>query len=146
MNLNDKLNLKNNSINNNHVINDNKNNDKNDDSSETKQRKYNSEFRKKLVLKMNKIKNKNDFIHIFNIIEQEVGKDFSVNKNGIFFNVNSLTDHTIYKINEFLSSIFDSNNTETESKIIYSSNENDIMDTHTPKLSNQEKQIVKKIF
>jgi hypothetical protein len=111
-----------------------------------KPRKYNAEFRKKIALKINKLKDKNDFINLFNIIESDIGNDMSVNKNGIFFNLNILSDGCIDKINNYLLKILD-NNTETETKIKYQTYNQDDLDNGNkigPKLSNQEKNILKK--
>lgn len=111
-----------------------------------KQRKYNAEFRKKIALKINKLKDKKDFINLFNIIESDIGNDMSINKNGIFFNLNILSDGCIDKINNYLLLILD-NNTETETKIKYQSYNCDELETINnigPKLSNQEKNILKK--
>jgi hypothetical protein len=49
-------------------------------------RKFNSNFRNKIVLKISKLTNKKDFVNIFNIIQGEVGDEVSVNRNGIFIN------------------------------------------------------------
>ena len=111
-----------------------------------KQRKFNAEFRKKLALKINKLKDKKDFINLFNIIESDIGNDMSVNKNGIFFNLNILSDNCINKINDYLLFALDTN-TETETKIKYHSYNQDELETSNkvgPKLSNQEKNILKK--
>ena len=43
-----------------------------------KERKFSSTVRRKIVNKLSKIKNKTDFINIFNLIESELGKDISI--------------------------------------------------------------------
>jgi hypothetical protein len=58
-------------------------------------RKYNSSYRRKLVNKITKIKDKKDFVNIFNLIQLELGKDISINRNGIFFNINSIKYKTL---------------------------------------------------
>ena len=63
-------------------------------------RKFNSLYRRKIVNKINKLKEKKEFITIFNIIRPELDKDISVNKNGIFFNINALSDYSIEKIEQ----------------------------------------------
>jgi hypothetical protein len=65
-------------------------------------RKYNSVFRKILVSKCENIKNKEDLISIFNIIKKDIGNNFSSNRNGIFININILTDNCINELCEFV--------------------------------------------
>ena len=108
-------------------------------------RKYNSKFRSKIVLKISKLTEKKDFVNVFNIIKLEVGDEVSMNRNGIFININLLSDFTIEKINDYLNENNDNTTaTETENKIKYkpySVEEN----STTHKLSNHEKSILKKI-
>ena len=68
-------------------------------------RKYNSVFRKKLVNKFENIKNKEDLLDIFNIITEDIGDNFSSNRNGIFFNMNILSDKCIDNLMIFLEKI-----------------------------------------
>jgi hypothetical protein len=58
-------------------------------------RKFNSLFRKKLVSKFEKIKNKSEYIELYNIIVNDIGNNFSSNRNGIFINMNLLSDECI---------------------------------------------------
>ena len=109
-------------------------------------RKFNSLYRTKIVNKINRLKEKKDFITIFNIVRLELGKDISINKNGIFFNINALSDNCIEQIDFFLNSILETV-TESETKIKYKPYFIDDMDQVNklgPKLSNQEKSIIKK--
>ena len=104
-------------------------------------RKFTSIYRKKLINKMNKLKDKKDFVTIFNIVQSELGKDISINRNGIFFNINSLSDSCIEKLDTFLTSVCDTNTvTETENKIKYKPYTVDELENVNklgPKLSNQ---------
>jgi hypothetical protein len=109
-------------------------------------RKFSSSCRRKLVNKINKIKDKKDFVTIFNIVQLELGKDISINRNGIFFNINSLSDSCVEKLDLFLNTICETA-TETETKIKYKPYSIDELETVNklgPKLSNQEKSIIKK--
>ena len=112
-------------------------------------RKYSSSFRRKIVLRITKLKEKKDFVKIFNIIQSEIGKDLSINRNGIFFNINLLSDDCIQSLNNYLNEINDITSiTESEPKILYKPYNVDEIDTVNklgPKLSNQEKSILKKI-
>ena len=112
-------------------------------------RKFSSSFRRKLVLKISKLKDKKDFVNIFNIIQNELGKEISINRNGIFFNMNLLSDESIDSLDRYLTDLVD-NTTITESEVKikykpYSVNEIDNVNKLGPKLSNQEKSIIKKI-
>ena len=57
-----------------------------------KNRKYNSSFRKKLLTKLEYFQDKNDLIDIYNIIFIDIGNNISSNINGIFINLNMLSD------------------------------------------------------
>jgi len=61
-------------------------------------RKYNSEFRKKLVTKLDYFKDKDDLIEIYNIITSNNFTNYSSNVNGYFFNLNCLDDICIDKL------------------------------------------------
>lgn len=112
-------------------------------------RKFNSLFRKKLLSKFEKIKNKNDYINIFNIIVEDIGTDFSSNRNGIFININILSDRCITKLVSFIEENLNSNTTQTETEKInykaYKIDEIEMISDMGHKLSNQEKNIIKRI-
>jgi hypothetical protein len=112
-------------------------------------RKFNSNFRRKIVLKISKLKEKKDLVNVFNIIQNELGKELSINRNGIFFNINLLSDMTILELEKYFCENTDCNTiTETETKIQYKPYSVDDLEQVSklgPKLSNQEKSILKKI-
>lgn len=112
-------------------------------------RKFNSNFRRKIVLKISKLKEKKDLVNVFNIIQNELGKELSINRNGIFFNINLVSDTCIIDLEKYLSENTDLNTiTETENKIKYKPYSVDELETVNklgPKLSNQEKSLLKKI-
>ena len=85
-------------------------------------RKYNTIIRKKLVGKFDKIKDKSDYMAIYNIITQDIGNNFSTNRNGIFINMNLLSDECIEKLLEFVNDKLNLtlSSTETE-KVNYKS-------------------------
>ena len=110
-------------------------------------RKYNTVIRKKLVNKFEKIKDKTDLITIYNIISQDIGNNFSSNRNGIFINMNILSDDCVEKLLEFVNDKLNSSLTETD-KVNYKSykfDEVEIISEMGHKLSNQEKNIIKRI-
>ncbi len=111
-------------------------------------RKYNSTFRKILKTKISKLTNKSNFIQIYKIVNNELDNKLSINRNGIYFNLNLLSDKCIEDINAILENNDNLNETNTEqSKIIY---ETYNKETHIEnfingyKLTNQEKSLIKK--
>ena len=112
-------------------------------------RKYNTEFRKKLVSKFDKLKSKSDYIDIYNIIVEDIGNNFSSNRNGIFINMNILSDKCIDKLIEFMEDKLNLNMTQTENEKVnykaYKIDDVEIISEMGHKLSNQEKNIIKRI-
>ena len=112
-------------------------------------RKYNTVIRKKLVNKFEKIKEKSDLITIYNIISQDIGNNFSSNRNGIFINMNILSDDCIKKLLEFVNEKLNSSLSVTETEKVnyksYKFDEVEIISEMGHKLSNQEKNIIKRI-
>lgn len=121
-----------------------------------KLRKFNSQYRKKLITKLNKLfegtKNKEDSFNIYNIINEDIGTNFSTNRNGIFINMNILSDNCIQKLTEYIDSINKDPIilSETENQIVpeykaYKIDEIEYISNIGTKLSNQEKHIIKRI-
>ena len=111
-------------------------------------RKYNSEFRKKLVSKFENIKDKNDLFTLYNMIIDDIGTNVSSNRNGIFINMNILSDNCIKYIVEFVDDKLKVNNIHMDSdsinyKIYKFDDIECLSDKH--KLSNQERNIIKRI-
>lgn len=114
---------------------------------EKKPRKYNTEYRKKLASKFDKIKDRSDLHNIYNIITKDIGTNFSSNRNGIFINMNIISDDCIDKLVEYIE---DKNNLSLtmSDKVNYKSykfDDIDIISETGQKLSNQEKNIIKRI-
>jgi hypothetical protein len=97
--------------------------------------KYNNDFKKKLVSKLEELKDKDDYVNIFTIISSN---DYSSNSNGIFFNLNAFSDEVIEKLVDYLNENKNEKEKETE-PIVYTTycNENGLF-----KVSNQDKQIM----
>jgi hypothetical protein len=112
-------------------------------------RKFNTEFRKKLLAKFEKIKNKDDLVQIYNIIVDDIGNNFSSNRNGIFINMNILSDKCIKNLVEFLEEKNNSNNNQSDTEKInyksYKFDDVELISEMGHKLSNQEKNIIKRI-
>ena len=110
---------------------------------------YNSLYRKNLKEKITKLNNKKDYKFIYGLISKELESKFSVNKNGVYFNINLLSDECIKELSDYIS---DKNETETTTEIskikyetYYKENENDLEFSYGTKFSNQEKTILKKL-
>jgi hypothetical protein len=119
------------------------------DSIEKPSRIYNSIYRKNLKEKISKLNNKKDYLFIYERISKELESKFSVNKNGVYFNINLLSDECIKELSDYIS---DKNDTESATEIskikyetYYKENENDIEFSYGTKFSNQEKTILKKL-
>lgn len=111
-------------------------------------RKFNSIFRKNLKDKITKLNNKSDYMFIYKLISQELETKISVNRNGVYFNLNLLGDDTIEKLVSFIDDKSDTEIITEQSKIKYEcySKENNVnIDFfYGSKFSNQEKSILKK--
>lgn len=119
------------------------------DSIEKPSRIYNSLYRKNLKEKITKLNNKKDYLFIYGRISKELESKFSVNKNGVYFNINLLSDECIKELSDYIS---DKNETESATEIskikyetYYKENENDMEFSYGTKFSNQEKTILKKL-
>jgi hypothetical protein len=104
-----------------------------------KKRKYDSKYRKKLVEKMKKIKDKIILMEIYNIIKNNKKIKFSKNKNGVFFDMNKLSNENIEKIKELIEENIDLTTSEIKFSYIPYSNTNE-----EEGLTNKEKNILKK--
>ena len=51
---------------------------------------------------------------LYNLIVQDIGNNFSSNRNGIFVNMNLLSDNCIGEINNYLSNKYDENPIKSE--------------------------------
>jgi hypothetical protein len=110
-------------------------------------RKYNSEFRKKLVNKFENIKDKNDLFTLYNIIYNDIGSNISSNRNGIFINMNILSDNCIKYIIEFIDDKTKTSviHSDTVNYKVYKLDDIECLSDKCYKLSNQEKNIIKRI-
>lgn len=112
-------------------------------------RKYNSTFRKKLVNKFEKIKSKSELLDIYNIIVEDIGTDFSTNQNGIFINMNILSDICIKKLIDYIDDKINISTSQTDTeKLNYKTYKFDDVENISEsgiKLSNQEKNIINRI-
>ena len=114
---------------------------------------YNSIYRKKLLCKFDNIVNKKILNEIYNIIIYDIGTNYSHNRNGIFINLNILSDNCIEQINNYINNISDNNyyiynennKLDMQNCNIYKLDDIEILSEIGYKLTNQEKNIIKKI-
>jgi hypothetical protein len=105
--------------------------------------------KKNIVRKIEQIKSKRYFIEIFKIIKNDNIK-YTQNKNGLFIDMNKLSNDTILKIDTYLKTL-ELNISESDSKLsidslTFSNNEDDIRNIiGNCKLTNHEKNILKKV-
>ena len=108
--------------------------------------------KKKINSRISKIKDKDVFQKIFEVSKSELytetgKKKFSHNNNGIFFDLNILSDKVLYKIEDILNeNIVNSTESETPTSIKFSTYSQDDTNNYKslgPRLTNQEKNIIK---
>ena len=63
-------------------------------------RKFNTEFRKQLRMKINKLENVDHYRNIYSFIKMKV--HVSINKNGAYFDLNKIDNDTIEEINNYI--------------------------------------------
>lgn len=113
---------------------------------EKKIRKFNTSKRKKLVDKIGNIIDNNVYYKIFNIIKNMKTVKYTENNNGIFFNINKLSDDIIEKIVNIVNTSLENLDT-SEIKLDYTPYSVDkYLKTSNfgPRLSNKEKNILNK--
>jgi hypothetical protein len=109
-----------------------------------KERLYNSEYRRNLSDKISQINDDKLYFKLFNELKNQNDFKYSRNKNGIFFDINKLSDETIIIIKNFI----DNNvnlNTETEKLefIQYSTEEFSKLNEKGNRLNNIEKNLLR---
>ena len=113
---------------------------------ESKNRYYNLSYRKKLINKLNKLNNKEDYINIYKIIFNDIGNNLCANSNGIFININLLSDNCVATINNYISdksTDFPIESNKFNFNKLYNSDKLDEISNFV-KLSNQEKNLIKR--
>jgi len=113
-------------------------------------RKYNTIYRKKLVENLNKITDNEILLEIYNIIVEDIGQNYSSNKNGIFINLNLLSNLCIDKLEIIIEKYKNINTTKNDNvyqsqSINYKLDDIELFSEMGHKLTNQEKIYMKKI-
>ena len=119
-----------------------------------KLRKFNTEFRQNIKENLENNLHNMPLVDIYNIIVEDIGHNYSSNSNGIFINLNILSDKCIDKLllliekykkiykNNVMISTNKNENTETTN---YKFDDVEIITELGHKLTNQEKTYIKKI-
>ena len=66
-------------------------------------RKYNSSFRQTIKTRIGRLENINDYKYIYKLIKYKT--KITMNKNGIYFNLQSLDDETIDDLIDYLDDV-----------------------------------------
>ena len=66
-------------------------------------RKYNSSFRNTIKNRIGRLENINDFKYIYKLIKNKT--NITINKNGVYFNLQSLDDETIEDLIDYLDDV-----------------------------------------
>ena len=66
-------------------------------------RKYNSSFRQTIKTRISRLENINDFKYIYKLIKNKT--NITINKNGVYFNLQSLDDETIEDLIDYLDDV-----------------------------------------
>ena len=66
-------------------------------------RKYNSSFRNTIKTRISRLENINDFKYIYKLIKSKT--NITINKNGVYFNLQSLDDETIEDLIDYLDDV-----------------------------------------
>ena len=66
-------------------------------------RKYNSSFRNTIKSRISRLENINDYKYIYKLIKNKT--NITINKNGVYFNIQSLDDQTIEDLIDYLDDV-----------------------------------------
>ena len=66
-------------------------------------RKYNSSFRNTIKTRISRLENINDFKYIYKLIKNKT--NITINKNGVYFNLQSLDEETIEDLIDYLDDV-----------------------------------------
>lgn len=89
----------------------------------TTYKKYDYDDKKKIVYKIQKIKNKKDYFKLYKLVNNN-NIQFTKNNNGIFFNINKLSNQTLQEIEFFLDMINEKNKLIQDSELSNCESEN----------------------
>jgi hypothetical protein len=108
-----------------------------------KERLYNSEYRRNLSEKLSQINDDKLYFKLFNELKNQNDFKYSRNKNGIFFDINKLSDETIIIIKNFIDNNLVNTETEKLEFIQYSTEEFSKLNEKGNRLNNIEKNLLR---
>lgn len=110
-----------------------------------KERLYNSEYRRNLSEKISQINDDKLYFKLFNELKNHKDFNYSRNKNGVFFDINKLSDNTITIIKDFIDNNIQNDYCETEKLefIQYSTEEFSKLNEKGNRLNNIEKNLLR---
>jgi hypothetical protein len=113
--------------------------------SDSTQSKYNSDFRKRLVAKIENLNDTNHYTNIFHILDN-AGVKYNYNSNGVFLNMSKLPDSAILAVIKYLNQIENPNlkNSKENYEYVPYTKDDIYNKIPGPKLSNLEKRIIKR--
>ena len=112
--------------------------------SKRSQSKYSYEDRKRIVELIENLKNNEHYDNaIFEILNDDEADSCTINSNGAFLNMSSISDRTLDHINKYLAKISRQKAKETDIETSIMSYTTDTKSERTYKLSNYEKNILK---
>lgn len=112
--------------------------------------RYTHDNRKDIAASIERLKNDEDYVVIFNILMGDDNNTYSSNSNGVYLNLSNICDSTLDKINKYLNKVnkINKKNIINNNRIYKKNNdvvyEDDDLISNKYKLSNYEKNILKK--
>lgn len=105
--------------------------------------KYTRDDRKFIVQSIENLKNDKDYVAIFEILTNDNENTYTLNSNGVFLNLSSVSDDTLDKITKYLKKINKKHINEIEVDVDMVPNISNSKCDKVYKLSNYEKNILK---
>jgi hypothetical protein len=107
---------------------------------------YNYDEKKKIVYKIQQLNNKKDYFKLYELVNNN-NIQFTKNNNGIFFNINKLSNLALQQIEEFLDIINDKNKLIQDSELSNYDSDNILSTDEQISLSlNQNEKNIKRKF
>lgn len=105
--------------------------------------KYSHDDKKHIAELIENLKNHEDYIAIFEILMQDASNSYTINNNGVFLNLATVSDNTLTKIKKCLRNINRVKNNEIEIDVDVIPINSVQKTSRAYKLSNYEKNIIK---
>lgn len=105
--------------------------------------KYDRDERKHIAGLIENLKNKEDYIAIFEILMDDKANSYTQNSKGVFLNLSSVSNRTMRKIDRYLKKINKEKTNEIDLDVNVIPDQKITKSNRTYKLSNYEKNILK---